>query len=161
MVQMAASHACYPIEEDYEILRHAGYFPTFTHISGNEDCNPESWICNEISKDYAYDYHEIFLRMLNSVDMPQSHWLLKSPLHIFCLDKFLQIYPNALLIMTHRNLDEVLPSLCSLSLSGTEFYDNLMKDPIGVVHQIYDYFNLQWSNEFEMAIHNWLLKNPQ
>ncbi|CAF0878162.1 unnamed protein product [Rotaria sordida] len=211
LVQIAASHACFPIEEDHQILRQASYFPMFTVIANNEDCNVESWIRNEMSKDYAYDYHEIFLRMLNSVDMPQSHWLLKSPLHIFCLDKFLQNYPNSLLIMTHRNLDEVLPSLCSLSLSGMELYfdntnsifrdriikqscqfldtaiecimkfrasqngilyqtkknifdlsyNDLMKDPIGVVHQIYDYFNLQWSNEFEMTMRNWLLKNPQ
>ncbi|CAF1181863.1 unnamed protein product [Rotaria sordida] len=33
--------------------------------------------------------------------------------------------------------------------------------PIGVVHQIYDYFDLHWSNEMEMTIRDWLLKNPQ
>ncbi|CAF1075327.1 unnamed protein product [Rotaria sp. Silwood1] len=211
LLQLVASHAHFDIEEDYNILRQAGYFSLFTIISDGDDCNPENWIRNEMNKTYAYDYHEIFLRMLNAVDMPKSHWLLKSPLHIFSFDKLLQCYPNALLIMTHRHLDEVLPSTCSLSLAATKLtidatnpigrdriikrccqfvdteiecmmkfrtsengvldqskknifditYDNLMKDPIGVVHQIYDYFNLHCSNEMEMGMRDWLLKNPQ
>ncbi|CAF2963852.1 unnamed protein product, partial [Rotaria sp. Silwood2] len=211
LIQVAASHAHFDIEEDYYILRHAGYFFLFTLVSDDEDCTPESWIHKEMNKDYAYDYHEIFLRMLNTVDMPKSHWLLKSPIHIFSFDKLLQHYPNALLIMTHRQLDEVLPSSCCLTLAtvglyfdetnsisrdrilkrccqfvDTEIeclmkfrtsdngvlgqlkkhilditYNNLMKDPIGVVHQIYDYFDLHWSNEMEMAMRDWLLRNPQ
>ncbi|CAF1153850.1 unnamed protein product [Rotaria sordida] len=104
LIRIAASHAHFPIEEDSYITRQAGYFSMFPLLSHNEDDDTENWIRNQISKDYAYDYHEIFLRMLNSVDMPKSHWLLKSPFHIFCLDKFLQHYRNALLIMTHRNL---------------------------------------------------------
>ncbi|CAF4354419.1 unnamed protein product, partial [Rotaria sordida] len=89
-------------------------------LSDNDDDDTENWIGNEINRDYAYDYHEIFLRMLNSVDMPKSHWLLKSPFHIFYLDKILQHYPNALLIITHRNLDEVLPSMYSLFLAAAD-----------------------------------------
>ncbi|CAF4103313.1 unnamed protein product [Rotaria sp. Silwood2] len=211
LISIAASHPHLPIEEDFFIVRQAGYFPMFLILSDNEDDDAENWIRNEISKDYAYDYHEIFLRMLNSVDMPKSHWLLKSPFHTFYLDKFLQHYPNALLIMTHRNLDEVLPSLCRLNLATADWYfdntnsisrdriikrcyqfldkeieyimkfrnsqndtfkkiqqnifdvsyDNLMKDPIGVVQQIYNHFNLHWSDEMEMSIRNWLLENPQ
>ncbi|CAF1149930.1 unnamed protein product [Rotaria sordida] len=211
LIRIAASHPHFSIEEDCFITRQAGYFPLFLRLSDNEDDDAENWIRNEISKDYVYDYHEIFLRMLNSVDMPKSHWLLKSPLHIFCLDTFFQHYPNTLLIMTHRNLDEVLPSTCSLSLApvksifdntnsisrdriikrccqivDTEIeyimkfrnlqndtfkqiqknifdvsYDNLMKDPIGVVQQIYEHFNLRWADEMKTAMHNWLLENPQ
>jgi hypothetical protein len=41
-------------------------------------------------------------------------------------------------------------------------YDDLMKDPIGTVHHIYDYFDyLQWSDEFEQAMRTWLIDNPQ
>ncbi|CAF5027934.1 unnamed protein product [Rotaria sp. Silwood1] len=210
-IQIAACHPYFPNEEDCHILRQAGCFPLFTLISDNENSNAESWIRNEMNKGYAYDYHETFVRMLNSVDAPKSHWLLKTPYHAFYLDELLRHYPNALLIMTHRSLDEVLPSWCSLasvaanghfdamnSISRDRItkrcyqsmdksiecimkfrtcqnggvdqsrknmfditYDNVMKNPIGVVHQIYDYFNLQWSNEFEIAMNNWLLENPQ
>ncbi|CAF1603390.1 unnamed protein product [Rotaria sp. Silwood1] len=211
LIQTAASHPHFPIEEDCHILRQAGYFPLFTLLSDDEDSNAESWIRNEMNKSYAYDYHETFVRMLNSVDAPKSHWLLKTQFHVFYLDELLRHYPNALLIMTHRSLDEVLPSWCSLLMAAANgqfnatnsisrdritkrccqnmdksiecimkfrtcqngevdqsrknmldiTYDNLMKNPIGVVHQIYDYFNLQWSNEFEKAMHNWLMENPQ
>ncbi|CAF1074126.1 unnamed protein product [Rotaria sordida] len=125
--RQVAHHAQFPVEEDQHILRQAGYLPLFACISPDEDSNTESWIRNEMNKDYIYDYHEIFLRMLNSVDMPKSHWLLKSPFHILYLDKIVRQYPNALLIMIHRRLDEVLPS----------------------------------SDEFETAMRNWLLENPQ
>ncbi|CAF3734579.1 unnamed protein product [Rotaria sp. Silwood1] len=211
LIQTAASHPHFPIEEDCHILCQAGYFPLFTLLSNDEDSNAESWIRNEMNKSYAYDYHETFVRMLNSVDAPKSHWLLKTQFHVFYLDGLLRHYPNALLIMTHRSLDEVLPSWCSLLMAAANgqfnatnsisrdritkrccqnmdksiecimkfrtcqngevdqsrknmldiTYDNLMKNPIGVVHQIYDYFNLQWSNEFEKAMHNWLMENPQ
>ncbi|CAF3099848.1 unnamed protein product, partial [Rotaria sp. Silwood2] len=211
LTRIAASHAHFDIEEDCFILRQAGYFSMLLLIADDEDGTPESWIRNEMKKDYAYDYHEVFLHMLNSVDMPKSHWLLKSSFHIFSLNTFVQHYPNALLIMTHRRLDEVLPSLCSLALAtgdecfdktnsisedrmierccqflDTEVecimkfrtsdngiinqskknifdvtYDNLMKDPIGIVHQIYHYFNLHCSNDMEMAMRKWILENSQ
>ncbi|CAF1258182.1 unnamed protein product [Rotaria sordida] len=212
LIRIASSHARFPIEEDTFIIRQAGYLSIPIILSDNDDDDAENWISNEISKDYAYDYHEIFLRMLNSVDMPKSHWLLKSPFHIFYLDKLLQHYPNALLIITHRNLDEVLPSMYSLFLAAADLYfdktnsisrdrimkrvdqyldkgieyimkfrnnlqndtlkktqnnildisyENLMKDPIGVVKQIHDHFNFHWSDEMEMAMRNWLLENPQ
>ena len=211
LVRIAAAHARFPISEDYHILRQGGYLPLFTFVSDDEESDAKSWIHRESGKDYAYDYHEIFLRMLNSVDMPKSHWLLKAPVHILYFDQLLRHYPNALLIMTHRRLEEVFPSACSMSLVAAEVhfektntitrnriikrscqfidtaiecivkfrtshtgvlrqseknifdleYDNLMKDPIGVVHQIYDYFNLRWSGEFEQAMRKWLLENPQ
>ncbi|CAF4263275.1 unnamed protein product, partial [Rotaria sordida] len=211
LIRIAASHAQFDIEEDSFILRQAGYFCMSILLSDDEDDTSESWIRKEMNKDYVYDYHETFLRMLNTVDMPKSHWLLKSPFHIFSFDKWLEHYPNALLIIPHRGIDEVLPSMCSLLLRAADLYfdktnsisrdriikrccqfvdteiecmmifrksengilaqlkkhifdityENLMKDPIGVVHQIYDYFNLHWSNEIEMAMCDWFLKNPQ
>ncbi|CAF0866928.1 unnamed protein product [Rotaria sordida] len=211
LIRIAASHPHSDIEEDYHILRQAGYFCMGSLPSDDEDDTSDSWIRKEMNKDYVYDYHEIFLRMLNTADAPKSHWLLKSPFHIFSFDKLLEHYPNALLIIPHRRIDEALPSSCSLVLAIADLYfdktnsisrdriikrcyqffdteiecmmkfrrsengilaqskkhifdityDNLMKDPIGVVHQIYDYFNLHWSNEMEMAMRDWLLKNPQ
>ncbi|CAF1462426.1 unnamed protein product [Rotaria sordida] len=41
-------------------------------------------------------------------------------------------------------------------------YKDLITDPIGTVHRIYDHFHfLQWSDEFEKAMHLWLMENPQ
>ncbi|CAF4225001.1 unnamed protein product [Adineta steineri] len=41
-------------------------------------------------------------------------------------------------------------------------YEDLMKDPIGTVHRIYDHFHfLRWSDAFEKAMRAWLTDNPQ
>lgn len=46
---------------------------------------------------------------------PGSPWLLKAPAHVFGLDSLLAAFPDACIVMTHRDPLQVLPSLCSLS----------------------------------------------
>ena len=67
----------------------------------------------------AYDYHHQVLRVLQS-GMP-GRWALKTPHHCLALDALLEQYPDARLVMTHRDPVTVIASLCSLvrSLSGT------------------------------------------
>lgn len=120
--QITAAHPFFPIDEDYHILRQASFLPLFMMITSDHESEHGAWLLDETKKDYAYDYHEVFLRMLNSVDAPRSHWLLKSPMHCLKLDTLLQHYPNAGLIMTHRHLDEVLPSFCSLAWTLASLY---------------------------------------
>ncbi|CAF1031339.1 unnamed protein product [Adineta steineri] len=120
--QIIASHPVFPIEEDYHILRQASFLPFFTMITSDPVSDDDTWLLEELNKDFAYDYHEVFLRMLNSVDAPRSHWVLKAPVHCFKQDTILQHYPNAAIIVTHRCLDEVLPSLCSTAWSLGSIY---------------------------------------
>ncbi|CAF1075483.1 unnamed protein product [Didymodactylos carnosus] len=112
--EIASYHAIFPIEEDVYILRQAGLGTFYIAITSDEESVSDSWILNLISKNFAYDYHETFLRILNSVDAPRSHWLLKAPIHSVYLDTLLRHYPHAVLLMVHRRLDEVLPSYCQL-----------------------------------------------
>jgi hypothetical protein len=203
-------HPDFPIEEDAAILGHAGIQLIVTLTSPMYQSEPETWIYDKTNKDFAYAYHEIFLRVMNSVDKPSSHWLLKTPIHQYYFDTLLRQYPHAALIMTHRSLDEVVPSGCRLvSMYGFYFdknnsawqqilkprtlqsfakgmecilefrtgkndkhdqvrknvfdvmYDDLMKEPVVIVRQIYDHFGLRWSQEFETAMYAWLHDNPQ
>jgi hypothetical protein len=66
----------------------------------------------------AYAYHERVLQVLQS-DAP-GRWTLKSPAHCFGLDALVARYPDARLVMTHRDPVAVVASVCSLvrSLSG-------------------------------------------
>jgi hypothetical protein len=209
-VKHAASHPTLPIEEDFLILEHAGIHLIMPVTTPLDQSEPSKLIYDKTNKDSAYAYHETFLRMLGTVDKPSSHWLLKSPFHNFNFDTLLRQYPNAALIMTHRCLEDVVPSFCRLldtfdyffdetNSTGKEilraraleridktvecilefrsgqtdqydqarkticdvFYDDLMKDPITIVKQIYDHFGLRWSEQFEMAMHAWLRDNPQ
>jgi hypothetical protein len=204
------SHPDFPIEEDLIILQHAGLQPVVSLTSAMYQSEPETWLYDKTNKDFVYAYHEMFLRVMNSVDKPSSHWLLKAPVHTFYFDTLLRQYPHAALIMMHRSLDEVVPSLCQLgSTFGFYFdknnsagqqilkarmlqsidkamecilefragkndkhdqvrknifdvmYDDLMKDPVAIVRQIYDHFGLRWSQEFETAMYAWLHDNPQ
>ncbi|CAF1377128.1 unnamed protein product [Rotaria sordida] len=92
-------------------------------MSTSNQIEIDKWVYDNTNKSYAYEYHEMFLRMLNSVDPPKSHWLLKWPFHSVNLDTVFARYPNAAVVMCHRRLDEVLPSFFRLirTTAGSSF----------------------------------------
>jgi hypothetical protein len=67
----------------------------------------------------AYAYHREVLQLLQS--RAPGRWALKTPHHALFLDAVLAEYPDARLVMTHREPLTVVTSLCSLarSLGGT------------------------------------------
>lgn len=67
----------------------------------------------------AYRYHHDVLEVLQS--RAPGRWSLKSPHHGLALDALLAEYPDARVVITHRDPVPVIGSLCSLirSLSGT------------------------------------------
>lgn len=60
----------------------------------------------------AFRYHKRFLQLLQS-EAP-GRWTLKNPWHPLFLDDLTTVYPDAQLVMTHRDPVEVLGSACSL-----------------------------------------------
>jgi hypothetical protein len=117
--QQHGSHPHFDIENDVRILYHTGLNPVFSLLAP-ESAPLFTWLLDEsISKRFAYDYHRQFLRLFKP---PSSHWLFKSPEHALFSDSLLECYPHARLIMTHRRLDEVLPSFCRLVLSFLSIY---------------------------------------
>ena len=60
----------------------------------------------------AFRYHKRFLQLLQS-DAP-GRWTLKNPWHPLFLDDLTAVYPDAQLVMTHRDPAEVVGSACSL-----------------------------------------------
>jgi hypothetical protein len=136
------------------------------HFDWPNETNFHTWFINQQNKDFAYKYHQTVLQMLHDVDPPRTHWQLKSPQHTLWFDTLLNFYPQASIIMSHRYLNEVITSWYSLWVSAfAPFFnrdDITIKDPIGTVRRIYDHFDyLQWSDEFEEAMHKWLIDNPQ
>ncbi len=45
---------------------------------------------------------------------PAGRWTLKSPFHLFAIPQFIDQYPDAMLVHTHRNPIELMPSMCGL-----------------------------------------------
>ena len=62
----------------------------------------------------AYQYHRRFLQHLQW-RCPGDHWVLKAPSHLMALDSLFQVYPDAQIVMTHRDPLKVLPSCASFA----------------------------------------------
>jgi hypothetical protein len=61
----------------------------------------------------AYDMHRLVLQVLQR-GWRNVHWVLKSPVHVSALPTLLAVYPDARLVITHRDPLTVLASLTSL-----------------------------------------------
>jgi len=61
----------------------------------------------------AYEMHRLVLQILQR-RQPTQRWVLKSPVHLHNLDPLLAIYPDARLIVTHRDPLAILGSVTSL-----------------------------------------------
>lgn len=88
----------------YECLAHV---PTYSR-----------WLAGQDWTD-AYRRHR---RNLQLIGLPDQHkrWVLKNPSHLFALDELLAVYPDALVIQTHRDPRTAMASTCSLSRATTE-----------------------------------------
>jgi hypothetical protein len=80
----------------------------------------------------AYEYHRQFLQHLQW-HAPGTHWVLKAPSHVFTLEALLQTYPDARIVITHRDPLKVLPSCASFTevLRGA-FTDALDRKKLGI-----------------------------
>lgn len=90
----------------------------------------------------AYEWHRTVLSVLQS--SWAGRWQLKTPQHGYCIDTLLATYPDARVVLTHRDPVTVVASVCSLvrSLSGTfsdaDHWDHIVARWRGVVTTIAD-----------------------
>ena len=68
----------------------------------------------------AYEYHRLVLQVLQHGGV-SGRWTLKSPHHALALDALTAVYPDARLVLLHRDPVVLCASVCSLirTLSGT------------------------------------------
>ncbi|MCS5618315.1 MAG: sulfotransferase [Myxococcota bacterium] len=94
----------------------------------------------------TYRRHKKLLQLIGS-SRPGMPWLLKYPVHLKHLKSFLEVYPDARVIWTHRDPSNVMSSYASL-LAGFRGInsDNIDRDDI--VHEQIDI----WSTAAERAI---------
>jgi hypothetical protein len=62
----------------------------------------------------AYTWERKFLQYLQ-LGSPSQRWVLKSPDHVFGLEELFSVFPDAVIIQTHRNPIEVLRSTARLT----------------------------------------------
>lgn len=83
----------FPIE--YNAPRYTAWFDTVDHTQ-------------------AYEEFKAQLQLLQ-IQKPTDRWLLKSPHHIFGIEALLKVFPDAMIVQTHRDPAKVVPSCCSLA----------------------------------------------
>jgi hypothetical protein len=82
-----------------------------------------SWVGWHLTQDQSTAYAELKLwfQILQYQDPSRRKlkWILKTGHHLWCggLRYLLRTFPDAKLLMTHRSLDRVIPSMCSLQAS--------------------------------------------
>ena len=66
-----------------------------------------------------YRRHRRSLQLIGLNDADRR-WVLKNPSHLFALDALLTVYPDALVVQTHRAPRAVIGSMCSLAAHATD-----------------------------------------
>jgi hypothetical protein len=100
-------------EECYILLNHTFISPAFgMHfgVPGYWD-----WITSaplDVVR-HAYEEYRAQLQILQSGHAP-NRWILKSAVHLLSLPTLLEVFPEAMIVQTHRDPLETLPSLCSM-----------------------------------------------
>ena len=59
-------------------------------------------------------------------DMDNRRYLLKAPHHLLSLQALTDVFPQAQLVFTYRNLSQVIPSFLSLASTFTEQYGGVL-----------------------------------
>lgn len=77
------------------------------HVPGYRD-----WLYNHADMVPAYEHHKRALQVLQS--SAPGRWLLKLPSHTLALDALFKVYPDARMIVPHRDPLDVVGSYCSV-----------------------------------------------
>lgn len=89
-----------------------------------------SWLYGRADMAAAYRYHKRALQVLQS--RAPGQWILKHPAHAPFVDALLAIYPDARIVMTHRDPAKPLGSSCSSSHYLTaQWNDGLVSRYVG------------------------------
>lgn len=70
------------------------------------------WFLNRADYKPAFEYHKRLMQLLQANN--GGRWTFKNPWHPLYLDDLTTIYPDAQLVMTHRDPADVVASACSL-----------------------------------------------
>ncbi len=99
-------------------------------ITGNVLTNPmysaiidgyENWYSENLDSKAVYEFHKLQLKVLQW-KFKRTRWVIKSPMHVEHIASILDVYPDACIIQTHRNPQEVIASTASLFYYFMKYY---------------------------------------
>src|SRR6201992_1967161 len=108
--------AAYELEECWQLLRqslHSVSYETLAHLPGYAE-----WLSHQ---DWtpSYQRHRKNLQLIGLHD-GDKRWVLNNPSPLFALDALMETYPDALVIQTHRPVETIMASMCSLAQHTAE-----------------------------------------
>ncbi len=110
--------------------------------------NIHSYITWLLAQDLApaYQYYRQVLQRLQW-KAPEKRWVLKSPVHLFALDKLIQTFADARVIHIHRHPLQVASSCCSMMSASWRIHsDSVSPKQLGA------HWLRSWSSGMEMAM---------
>ena len=122
-------------EECWRVLRQTGKsigFESLAHVPSYS-----AWLAEQDWTD-AYERHRQNLQLIGLNDQ-DKRWVLKNPSHLIALDALMSAYPDALVVMTHRDPVTSVASSCSLSAEATAGHsttfvgETLGRDQLGLL----------------------------
>ena len=103
------------VEECWRLLRQTGKSNSYESLSNI--ARYTAWLAEQDWTD-AYARHKQNLQLVGLND-PEKRWVLKNPSHMTALDALMTVYPDALVVYTHRDPVVCIASSCSLSAETT------------------------------------------
>jgi hypothetical protein len=114
------------VEECWQLLRQSmrsvsfeclAYLPAYSSwLAGQDWTGP-----------YARHRRNLQLLSLNDGD---RRWVLKNPSHLFALDALMEVYPDALVVVTHREPRVAIASMCSLAAQASAGWSATFQGPV-------------------------------
>ncbi|MCW2782563.1 MAG: Sulfotransferase domain protein, partial [Marmoricola sp.] len=103
------------VEECWRLLRQTGKSNSYESLA--QVPRYTEWLAKQDWTD-AYACHRENLQLIGLND-PEKRWVLKNPSHMSALDALMTVYPDALIVYTHRDPVTCIASSCSLSAETT------------------------------------------
>lgn len=138
------SQAAAAPEEEFMILEQVGR--CYSICSAFDVPGYRKWLfaddCQQMKE--GYRFHKRFLQHLQW-QRRGSRWLLKMPFHLFTLDALFSTYPDARIIVSHRDPKEVIASWCSLVKYARQNLTNA-DNPIRIGQEELEAMSMMMSN---------------
>ncbi len=111
------------VEECWRLLRQSGTSIGFESLAYVPHYS--AWLAKQ-DWTAAYARHKANLQLIGLHDTDRR-WVLKNPSHLVALDAIMRVYPDALVVRTHRDPRVAVASACSLSAEATRGWSTVFE----------------------------------
>ena len=97
-------------------------FCSYQYLAQSDLPRYDDWLSNGADQVRNLRWHKRFLQFLQSGGIRPVRWLLKSPAHMLRLKALFDVYPDARIVMPHREPSRFIASVASLLTSTRSLY---------------------------------------